>query len=255
MLLRLLGYTVFVAATAFAGWPRYLSGGWNGESFDSPPPHSLKYFLTDPCLRPKDDGFAFALACTVNSTPTTEERKRWASTRTDLLEVGQIAGFTIYDLWYRRDGYSYPYFDVRSVLVKTSASEYRELNVQARNGDDFPASEIVILDGEPILVAKAHPGGNHNWETQMLYMFGPGGPVTPDFTAVHDAVAKLMPPNMHRIWVEDELASKTYSEEIWNNFNQEPRVPEDGGKIVVTYRFANGRAIVTSSKFERPTIP
>jgi hypothetical protein len=134
--------------------------------------------------------------------------------------------------------------------VKTAAGQYREINVQPRRGVYFPATEIVILDGEPILIAKAHPGGNHNWDLQMLYMFRPSGLATPDFTAVHEAVAKLMPTDMHRIWVEDELASKTYSEQIWNNFNQEPRVPQDGGTIVVTYRFTNGRAIVTSSKFE-----
>jgi hypothetical protein len=77
---------------AFAGWPRSVGG----ESFDSPPPHSLKYFLTDPCLRPQSDGLMFALDCT---SPSAEERKRWASTRTELVEVGQIADFTIYDLW------------------------------------------------------------------------------------------------------------------------------------------------------------
>jgi hypothetical protein len=87
--------------------------------------------------------------------PTPEERKSWAATRTDLVAVGRIGKFAIFDLWYQRDeDRFYPEFSLRSVLVKTAPGQYREINVQSRFGSSFPASEIVNLDGEQVLIAK-----------------------------------------------------------------------------------------------------
>jgi hypothetical protein len=246
MLLRLVGCFVLIVTAAHAQWQRYVSGDGKGESFDSPPPHALKYFLTDPCLRPKSDEVVAAFEC---MDPTPQDRKHWAGTRTELVGVGRIANFKIFDMWYRRDGYRYPYFDIRSVLVKTSADEYREINVQARFGEYFPASEIAKLDGEPVLIAKSHFGG-HSPFHQTYYLFRESGAIVPDFRDVHDAVAKLMPPDMRGRDIKDELGS--YIEEIWNQYRQEPLFPLDGAKIIVTYRFVDGRAVVTDSKLVLP---
>jgi hypothetical protein len=254
MLLRLFGCVVLLGTSAFAGWQRYLSGDGKGPETDSPPPHPLAYFQVDPCLRPRTDVLVLAIDCTVDGKPSPDQRRLWAKTRIELVEIGKIRQFTIYDLWYRRGGFSYPNFDVRSVLVKTAPNQYREINVQARFGEYFPASEIVNLDGEPILIAKSHPGGNHHWIVQTLYMFSRSSPETPDFRAVADAAAKLLPPQMAVRWVDDDLASMTYSEDIWNDFNQMPTLPEDGSRIVVKYRFVDGRAIVTSATLRPPEV-
>jgi hypothetical protein len=241
-----------MGTTAFAEWERYLSGDGKGPSTDSPPPHPLAYFQVDPCLRPRTDPLVLAIECTWQGkpAPTPEELNRWTSTRIDLVELGKIGNLTIYDLWYWRGG-PYPNFDLRTVLVKTATDQYREINVQVRNGDLFPPSEIMKLDREHVLITKFHDGGNDNNIYERLYTFGPGGPETPDFKAIDDAANKLRPPNMSTVTAKNDYASMTYLEETYRNDLNLPRVSvQERGRITVTYRFVDGRAIVTSSKFE-----
>jgi len=166
-----------------------------GGFTDSPPPHPLAYFLVDPCLRPDSDALVRALECTWDGAPppSPAERERRANTHTNLVEVGKIGGFTIYDLWFSRNGFPYPGPDLRSVLVKTATDQYREIDVHIRRGVAFPGSEIVQLGGEPILIAKSHDGGNHNRIAEALYMFRQSGPEPPDFKAVGRAATELMP--------------------------------------------------------------
>lgn len=254
MLIRLVGSIALLAATAFAEWPRYVSGEGKGGFTDSPPAHPLAYFQVDPCLRPALDPLGGALECTWagKPAPTPEERGKWARTRVDLVEVGRIGRLTIFDLWYQReDDRFYPDFDLRSVLVKTAADQYREINVQARWGDLFPRSEIVSLDGEPILIAKSHDGGNHNRIDETLYMFRPNGVATPDFTAVHDAIAKLTPANMSVRTRTHDYGTMTFRVETYrNDLGLPPVSVQERLRIAVTYRFVNGHAVVAGSKYE-----
>jgi hypothetical protein len=261
MFWRLFACAALMGTTAFAGWPRYLSGDGKGPSTDSPPAHPLAYFQVDPCLRPRTDALVLAIECTWQGkpAPTPEELKRWTSTRIDLVEVGKIGNWTIYDLWYWRDGPSYgpayPNFDLRSVLVKTAADQYREINVQVRNGGVFPPSEIINLDGEPILIAKFHDGGNDSNIYETRYMFNASGLAAPDFSAVGEAVAKLKPPNMSGVIAKDDYPSMTFTLELYKNDTTLPRVDvKERGRITVTYRFVDGRAVVTSSKYEPYTL-
>jgi hypothetical protein len=179
--------------------------------------------------------------------------KRRANTRTELNEIGQIGKLKIYDLWYSRGIEDSPGGDpsLRSILVEAAPGEYREIDVQMRHGYLFPASEIVVLDGEPILIAKSHDGGNHNRIDETLYMFRPSGLEKPDFKAVSEAVAKLTPPNMSiRVWTHD-YATMTDLVETYRNDLGLPSVSvTERCKISVTYRFVNGRAVVTGSKYE-----
>jgi hypothetical protein len=252
MLIRLVGCIGFLAATAFAGWPRYVSGDGKGGFTDSPPAHSLAYFQVDPCLRPESDALVGAMECTWRGAPppTPDERKRRAEARTKLVEVGKIGGFTIYDLWYSRGNGTYPPDpSLRSVLVKVAADRYREMDVQIRWGAIFPASQIGKLDGEPILIANYHDGGNHSSVHQRLYMFRAGGWETPDFKAVDEAVAKLKP-DMSVLDSTNDYTSLTY---VWQVYKTPglPRGPiNEHGQITVTYRFVDGHAVVTSSKYE-----
>jgi hypothetical protein len=135
--------------------------------------------------------------------------------------------------------------------VKTAADQYQEIDVSMRRGDLFPASEIVNLDGEQILVAKSHDGGNHNRIDERLYMFRPSGLETPDFKAVADAVAKLTPPNMSvRTWTHDYASMTDHVETYRNDLNLPPVAVQERLRISVAYKFVNGHAVVTSSKYE-----
>ncbi len=253
MLIRFVGCIAVIASKAFAEWPRNVSGDGKGGFTDSPPAHPLAYFQVDPCLRPTSDALTGALGCTWvgKPLPTPDEQKSWAGTRSDLVEVGGIGKFTVFDLWYQRGDRFYPDFGLRSVLVKTAADQYREINVQSRFGNSFPASEIIRLDGEPILIAKSHDGGNHNRIDETLYMFRPSGLETPDFKAVGETVKKLMPPNMSvRVWTHDYAAMTDLVEAYRNDLNLPPVSVQERVRISVTYRFVNGRAVMTGSKYE-----
>ncbi len=233
--MRLLACFALMATTTFAGWERSVSGA---EYFtDSPPPHSFAYFRVDPCLRPNSMALGRAIDCATPGFKSAE-----------LAEVGKIGQFTIYDLWYSRNGH---YSDVRSVLVMTGVDQYREINVQVRRAELFPASEIVTLDGEPILIAKSHDGGNHNRIDNVFYMFRPSGLVAPDFEAIGQAVKKVMPANMSVRTVTDDFEAMTQVVETYrSDLNLPPVSVEERGRITVSYRFMNGRAVVTSAKYE-----
>jgi hypothetical protein len=253
MLVRLFVSIALVGTTAFAGWERHGSGVKGGFS-DSPPPHPLAYYLVDPCLRPASDALTRNLDCTWDGAPppSPAERERRANTHTDLVLIGKIGEFTIYDLRYSRNGFSYPDPDLRSVLINTAPDEYREIDVYVRRGVMFPSSEIVEVGGEPILIAKSHDGGNHSWIDEVLYMFRQSGPETPDFKAVGLAVTDLKPPNMSILTARDDFPAMTYVVEMYRNDLNLPTVfVKERGRITVTYRFVDGRAIVTGAKFDR----
>src|SRR5580704_1101607 len=237
MLVRLSVCIALVGTTAFAGWQRR-ADGWKGGFTDSPPSHPLAYFLVDPCLRPASDALVRALECTSHG----------ANTHTDLVLIGKIGEFTIYDLWYSRNGFSYPDADVRSVLVSTAPEQYREIDVTIRRGVTFPSSEIVEMDGEPILIAKSHDGGNHDRIDEALYMFRRSGPEQPDLKPVSKAATELMPANMSIRTATNDYAAMTYVVETYRNDLNLPTVSvKERGRITVTYRFADGRAAVTSA--------
>jgi hypothetical protein len=184
--------------------------------------------------------------------PTPEERKNWSNTKFELIEVGKIGEFAIFDLWYARERGFYPDFDMRSVLIKVDEDLYREISVvEVRRRESFPSSEVVNLDGESILVTKFHDGGNHNRIDETLYLFRPSGLEKPDFSSVAEAVRKLKPPNMSGVIDENDYESMTYMWELYRDDTNLPRVAvQERGRITITYRFVDGRAVVTSSKFE-----
>jgi hypothetical protein len=167
--------------------------------------------------------------------------------------VGEIGKLKIYDLWYSRGIEGSPGGDpsLRSILVETAPDQYREIDVQMRHGYLFPESEIVELDGERILIAKSHDGGNHNRIDENLYMFRPRGLEVSNFKAVGEAVAKLKPPNMSiRGWTHDYAAMTDLVEMYRNDLGLPPVSVTERCRISVTYRFVNGRAEVTGSKYE-----
>jgi hypothetical protein len=223
--------------TAFAGWQRHINGA-SGIPDDSPGPHPLQYFLTDLCSRPSNDSIRRGIKCTSQQqeTPTPE-----------FVEIGKIRELSIYDVYYSRPGDFYPY--VRSVLVKVGRDQFRELDVFIGLGQFVP-SEVVHLSGEPILVAKSRDGGNHNRVDENLYLFRPNGPASPDFRAVGEAIRKLLPLNMSIRTANDDYSSMTLVVETYrNDLNLPPVSVTERGRITVTYRFVNGRAIVTSAEY------
>jgi hypothetical protein len=244
MLVLLLICIALMSPPAFAGWHRQVDTA-KGSFNDSPPPHPLAYFQVDPCLRPNSDALVRALECTWDGAPppTPAEQERRANTHADLVEVGKIGEFEIFDLWYP---------DVRSVLVKMAPEMYREINVKlVRRRDQFPSSEIIRLGDELVLIVKSNDGGNNNRIDQVVYTFRQSGPEQVDFKAVHNAAEELIPPNMSIRTAADDFASMTYKVEAYrNDLNLPPVSVTEGARITITYRFVDGHAVVTNAKYE-----
>jgi hypothetical protein len=219
---------------------------------ESPPPHSLAYFETDPCLRPDTDHLVGSLECGKwpgAPPPDAAELERRANTTTELVELGEIGDFTIYDLWYARLQRGR---DLRSILIKTGPDEYREVNVNFCRQPTYPASEVVDLDGEKMLLVEYHDGGNNSNITKTPYVIGPAGLERPDFSAVGKAISDLMPPkNMSvRHWNDDYESMKIVIDFYRNDTNEPPVMVQDRGCLTVTYRYFQGHAVVAGSNYE-----
>jgi hypothetical protein len=247
---------VLVSATAFAAWPRHLTCP-KCASDDSPPPHPLAYFQVDPCSRPDGDALVRDIECTWlgKAPPSKEELALRAKTTTRLAELGKIGDFTVYDFWYSREASNHDsyYGDMRSVLVQTGEDEYREIDVKTRYGpgDPFPPSEVIDLDGEPVLIIKYHDGGNHTWIETRVLLLRQSGPEKADFREIGDAVSQLTPAGMSGLRADDDFPSMTYSEMVYRPETYDPgHGVMEGGRITITYRFHGGRAVVTTSKYE-----
>ncbi len=251
MLVRILVGISMLAATAFGGWTRTINAG-KGEVVDSPPPHPLAYYQVDPCSRPESDNLFPGFSC----SPTTEakELERRANTTTQITEIGKIGEFTVYDLWYTTGFIAPPGKpDLRSVLIKTGDDEYRELDDWETWGalDFFPASKILEMDGQQVLIVGAHDGGNDRniWNTP--YIFSEGGPEKADFGAIDKAIKALIPPYMSVRGFEEDFASMEKIVELYRNDTHEPPVAvKERARITITYRFLDGHAVVTGNTYE-----
>lgn len=245
---------VILGRTAPGAWERTIQSG-KGTIANNPPPHPLAYFRMDPCSRPETDQLEPWFSC-VPVPQSKEEAERRTKTTTDLLEVGEIAGFRVYDLWYTRHywGQYDVGWDARSVLVQTGVDEYRELQATELSGTvgkPTAPSEILSQGAQPFLVVVYHDGGNNAFFYKTPYIFGPDGPRKVDLSPVENAIAALTPPNMGlRISVDDYTKMTSTVELYRNDTNGPPVSVNERGRITVTFRFVDGRAVVTSSKYE-----
>jgi hypothetical protein len=251
MLMMLVFFVAFFGPAAFAGWPRCVNVAGN-EDTDSPPPHPLEYFRTDPCLRPSSDPLVRSLGC--DPAPTAEQQKRLRDVRTRLVEVGKTKRFTLYDLWYDRQ-LAVPSGELsylKSVLVKSGRDEYHEIDVRTPVDNILPPSETIdTYNGGPLLMVKSNYGGIHSPIVDTPYMFNRDGVVKPNFLAVEKAIQKLTPPGLSILAETNDYASPVCEVTLYRSDRNEPSCCQTvEGKITVYYRFAGNRAVVTGSKYQ-----
>ncbi len=234
-----------LASTALGGWERTVSTG-KGVVVDSPPPHPLAYYKVDPCSRPRSDKLFLIFDCT--PAPEAKELERRARTTTQLREVGKIGELAAYDLWYSTGTFA-PY--LRSVLIETGPDEFRELDVWRPDGplDVNPASRIVQLDGQQVLNVGVYDGGNNI--NSAPYILRATGAEKADFRAVANAVEHLTPSYMTRYQLRQDFATRTTTAELYRSgTNKQPESVRNWARITITYRFLDGRAVVTGSTYE-----
>jgi hypothetical protein len=95
LLMRFLFLAGFLALPVCAAWHRHVMTP-KEEWVDSPKPHSLAYFTEYPMLRNESGDFCYL--CTPEKKLAEAKKIR---VKTDLNLVGNLAGFAIYDLYYR----------------------------------------------------------------------------------------------------------------------------------------------------------
>lgn len=253
MAFRLLVLAALIAVPGAAGWDRFVDSFKGDTPLDSPPAHPLAYFQTDPCLRPAADRVSLLFECTWPGKPpaTAEEKAQWARTVASVNEIGRAERFTIFEVTYSRNGGGYPDPDAKSVVVKTAANTYREIDIRLRRGSEFPASSLLTIQGRPFVDVPSHDGGQNVIYYHRLYLIAPDGGGMVDLTPIEQAARAAIPPHMSMRTYRDDFASLTREVEAYrNDLNLPWAEVRERARITITFRIDGARAVVTGSRVE-----
>ena len=129
-----------LAVDASAAWQRHVMTP-KDDRFDTPPPRSLAYFTEYPMLRDKSGDFCYL--CSPEKRLAEAKKEKIA---TEISLVGTLAGFQIYDLFYRFSCEGC--VDWKLILVKTGQDQYREIyHVQPTQVDAHAAASFLVNVG------------------------------------------------------------------------------------------------------------
>jgi hypothetical protein len=228
---------ILFAATAFAEWKRYMPGN-TGESIDSPPAYTLRYFRGQPCREtdPNDRPFECGSPASRAAQP---------GMRTTLQMVGRIDGFTIYDLKYFSPGKTEP--DQRSVLVSIGPDEVHEIHVQgnAIGGTFFPI-KIIAAGQQSLIEVKWDDGGNAHSVHEDYFLLTKEGAILLDFAAVITAAKQAIPPGMIMYQPTSRFDFNAFLFSI-GTFSTDSRTSSKlaccTGRVDVQYRLIDGRIV------------
>src|SRR5262249_3124095 len=210
--------------------------------FDTPQPHALSYFTEDPFLR--DDGNDFCVLCT--SDEKAKLHLTWKA-RTEILRLGVLGGFTIFDALYYFQDSEKP--DWKFILVKTGLDEYREIfHVQRTQIDQYIGpSHIVTIGNNQILDARAFVGGNKGLKYGDYFWFGKNGAVVVDVEgpALKAAVPRL--PRGTKIFGDVEVNFPTLTARV-------PVTNRDAslccsGSVEIKFKLVNGQIVVIGARY------
>jgi hypothetical protein len=229
---------------ADAVWQRHVLTG-KGERTDQAKPHPLEYFTRYPMLREETDPFCYRCA----PEKRLSEAKKY-KVKTELRYIGTIHGFVIYDLFYRFNSPSDPYW--KMILVKSGPNAFREIyhcepwDIYAR----AVRSSIVIVSREAVLSAQYWDGGNKGGHTDDYYWFNETGPHPLDLTPVIAAAQSALPKG-YLLWAwTDGRALDSSAKLRWWVQKKPAWMCCDGGEVVVHFKLDHGHAIVTQTHYD-----
>lgn len=183
-------FFVLLAGPSYGKWQRIVTSG-KGEWKDVPVPHSLSYFTANPFLR--DDAGDFCIVCNTAQGRADSARKYIAES--NVLPVGTLAGFKIFDVLYRvgprKDGKP-TVVNWKSILIQTGHDQYREIFHAQEYYCNCPLSpsEIVQVGNEQMLVTKDSDGGNGGGYIEAYWSFDRSGPHEINFSPILAAIIK-----------------------------------------------------------------
>jgi hypothetical protein len=248
--LRWLILWVVVAATAQASsWQRHVLSG-KGESFDAPQAHPLAYFIRDPFLR--DDGYEYCGDCAPAGKAAVHVQHRF---KTELIKVGTLGGYTIYDLFYRFDDHvDTGEIDWKSILVEVSPGRYREIyHLQPTQAEIKPSFFLKAGEEEILATRDLIPGTGNNYYEDYFW-FSPAGPVRIDIETITKAVQSILPSGLGaRKGGGLDMKSLSYRSAVWKD--DDANCCPSGGVVDIKFRLDNGKIIVTSKHYDPTAAP
>jgi hypothetical protein len=237
-----------MALPVTGAWQRHVMTP-KGEWVDTPEPHPLSYFIDDPGSRCEQCDFCW------DCSP----EKRLAESRkvkADLILVGELAGFGIFDLYYRFE--SDRRSDTKLILVTTEADEYREIYQCTPTtffGSGAMRSRLVTIGDDQFLETKYDAcGGRHNLvdgstaaDYYDYFWFDKAGAEFVDFRPILRAAKSVM---RERFPFNDELLTPCVN---WLWHFGEPLLCTLGtadGTATVRFRFNRGRVMVLNTLYK-----
>jgi len=226
-----------------------------GEWVDMPEPHPLNYFTQYPMLR--DESGDFCSSCPPERRLA--EAKKF-NIRTELTLVGTLAGFSIYDLYYRFEGPGAT--DTKLILVKIGGDQYREIYHREPTQVDARAkpSVFVKVGNERFLFAEYIVGGRSP-STYDYFWFDQDGATFVDFAPILTAARPLIPSGKTLRWIYEMDGKTPGTHYLWDHTsplvsrvrltdkieNNSPVV--EAGVVEVEFKFDHGRVVTTKATY------
>jgi hypothetical protein len=237
------------AAPSHAPWQRHILSA-KGSAEDQSEPQPLAYFTSDPFLR--DDADDFCSDCSPHGKATVHTRHKFKST---LVKVGEIQGYTIYDLFFSFDEHiNSNEIDWKFILVEVSPGKFREIfHLQPTQAIVQPA--FFISAGNEVLLATHDliPGtGNNCYED--YWWFGPEGPVRLNIDSIQDVLKSILPDGL-AVWKGGGLDIKTltFSSYVWQP--QDANCCPTGGSVEIKFRLQGSRLIPIAKTYNPSQLP
>ena len=230
---------------ASAAWRRHVLTG-KDDWFDVPAPHSLAYFTRYPALR--DESGDACYLCTDDEKLVSAMQSK---VRSELKLVGTLAGFEVYDLFYRFQCEGC--VDHKAILVRTGVDEYREIyHLEPTHADAFVGSSVINVGREQLLGTRYMDGGNKGAYSDDFFWFAKSGATWVDFDGVRKAARAVLPKGASLWGGGDDNSPKTIAAGVMQFWVIERNEPLCCGPAAVTVRFRidRGRVVVKKATFD-----
>jgi len=247
--MRLLLLAGLIAAPVGAAWQRHVSTP-KTEWVDTPEPHSLGYSTAYPMLRDESGG-DFCFLCTPEKK-LTEAKK--IKVKTDLNLVGTLAGFAIYDLYYRFE--TEGSVDTKLILVKTGSDQYREIYHREPTQIDARAvRSLFVRAGNGQLLEARYIVGGRSPDEYDYFWFDKTGAILMDFRPIFAAAKSALPTGRTIRGIDDEEVPGTHylwthTRPLVSRFEVTNAIDDQTAGIVdVEFKFDRGRVVATKTSY------
>ena len=171
--------------------------------------------------------------------------------------LGEISGFTIYDVIHRIGKEKPSVADEQSsralkmILVERKAGEFCE--IYHEQGEAImltvDSSDIVDVGPEKILATHDLLSGTGNFYNEAYWAFDKNGPIRLDLSLVDETVGNLMPSGMDvKKGGGFAIRSLTYEASVYKE--KDPNCCPSGGTVYITFALKNHKLVVIEKRFE-----